>query len=59
MYLDVREGSSVYDNMVNETAQDAPEDENKDGVKTAENNMNRCEGWERRVLLLCCMAGSM
>jgi len=40
MYLDVREGSSVYDNMVNETAQDAPEDENKDGVKTAENNMN-------------------
>jgi len=34
LYLDVREGSSVYDNNVNETAQDAPEDESKD------NNMN-------------------
>lgn len=30
LFLDVREGSSVYDNIVNETAQDAPEDEGKD-----------------------------
>jgi len=35
LFLDVREGSSVYDNIVSETAQDAPEDEAKDA-----NNMN-------------------
>jgi translation initiation factor 3 subunit D len=35
IYLDVREGSAAFDTIVNETAQDAPEDEGKDG------NMNR------------------
>ena len=35
LFLDVRDGSSLYDNIVSETAQDAPEDESKD-----QNNMN-------------------
>jgi len=30
IFLDVREGSSIYDTTVNETAQDAPDDEQKD-----------------------------
>ena len=36
LFLDLREGSSVYDNIVNETAQEAPEDDAKDSG----NNMN-------------------
>lgn len=35
LFLDVREGSSVFDNIVNETAQEAPEDD-----KDAGSNMN-------------------
>ena len=39
MFLDVREGSSVYDNIVNETAQEAREDDAKDSAGSV-NNMN-------------------
>lgn len=36
LFLDIREGSSVLDTSVNETAVDAPDDEQKDNI------MNRC-----------------
>ena len=39
MFLDVREGSSVYDNIVNETAQEAREDDAKDSAGSV-NNLN-------------------
>lgn len=58
LFIDIREGSSVYDTSVNETAQDAPDDENKEQQMNSMTALSTEAGYINYCYTMQCLDGT-